>query len=303
MIPFPSLLRPQPYRPYLLVGGNSAVTESGAPTTKFMDLNGNIIWQLNYGSTVFAVSGNGTNSYTTGGNAYPVSPLGDSSARYDKLGNLITTFGATESYGQVASTDYKGNFIYTGSNDNKVRKWSDIGTEIWQSDMSALVTGVVLDSSDFVYAVDEGGLFRKFSSTGSVVLSATGLGILRAIDVDSSGFIYIAGDAAGVTKLSSTGSQVWKVDANIHAVKVDSSGNVYCGGFAGVVRKYNSSGTLQWTQTHGAIVRGIALDSDVNVYMVGSVVSGDIALRKYNSSGTLLWSKTHNQGLYSVDVS
>lgn len=298
MIPFP-VISSKIFQPFIIVGGNQAVTESGTPTTKMFDLDGNLIWATNWGNRVYSVSGNGQAKYVTGGFAVPSSPLGDSIATYNQNGVLQITFGQAETIGQALSVDYEGSYIYTGSNDSAVRKWNDLGVEQWQSSCRDIVNGIKADGSGYVYTADEAGYFTKWSPTGSLVFEVNIGGFLRSVDLDSS-YIYVGG-STGASKLSSTGSVLWSVGTNIFSIKVDSSGNLYTGDFNGDLKKYNSSGTLQWTQNHGAIIRGVGIDKDDNVYIVGNEISS-ISFRKYNSSGTLLWSRGHNQGLYSIDI-
>lgn len=103
------------------------------------------------------------------------------------------------------------------------------------------------------------------------------------------------------------------------AITTDSNGNIYVAGYTSnsntgfsdvVLTKFDSSGTQQWTRHTGVIgsssAEGVAVDSNDNVYIVGTILTGyntsgldgninaggnDIFLIKYDAFGNKQWSK------------
>lgn len=143
------------------------------------------------------------------------------------------------------------------------------------------------------------------------------------IILDSSGNIYVAGEVligsyydAFLIKLNSSGDIEWERiwsgadDDYGSSVAIDSSDNVYLVGWtrsfgAGIrdayIAKYNSSGYQVWNTTWGGpsteFGLGASVDSDDNIYIVGSTMSygkgsSDGFVAMYNSSGDQKWNTT-----------
>lgn len=141
-------------------------------------------------------------------------------------------------------------------------------------------------------------------------------GIVVDVDVDGSGNVYVGGtraededgQTASVWKLNSSGVKQWEYDtgAAVYRIRVDGSGNVYVAGDRGTDEdsatatcwKLNSSGVKQWEYDSGEdgsgrAVYGLALDSSVNVYIVGAGTTDEDSdsgsFRKLNNSGVKQW--------------
>lgn len=184
-------------------------------------------------------------------------------------------------------------------------------------------------------------LLAKYDTTGAPVwkkqLGLLGPSVLsNDVATDSFGNVYITGNTGGalagiyqgkadafIAKYNSSGTLEWKqqlgtsLDDVSRGVAVDSNGNVYISGstdgaLAGTkqgesdvwLAKYNSSGTLEWKQqlgsSRGDISRGVATDSNDNIYISGETTgalagvhqgASDAWVAKYNSSGTRLWDR------------
>ncbi|MFX1259397.1 MAG: Loki-CTERM sorting domain-containing protein [Promethearchaeota archaeon] len=92
-------------------------------------------------------------------------------------------------------------------------------------------------------------------------------------------------------------------------VSIDSSNDIYTTGFTRgdigptnlTLNKFNSTGDMYWSLEWGGILDdrgdGIDIDSDDNLYVVGStqsfaVGSNDLCLIKFDKNGNLIWNKT-----------
>ncbi len=147
----------------------------------------------------------------------------------------------------------------------------------------------------------------------------------NAIAVDGAGNVYVTGYTKPsyggsydyvTIKYNSSGVEQWVAlyngpgDSIDQAcdLEIDAAGNVYVTGFSMSTAsegsedyatiKYNSSGVQQWVARYDGpgnesdYPRGIALDSDGNVYVTGDSPDSDycdVATIKYSSSGTLQW--------------
>jgi hypothetical protein len=171
----------------------------------------------------------------------------------------------------------------------------------------------------------------KYNSSGVQQWAAryTGLGgnasdAATAIAVDSAGNVYVTGESVtgfqntdfATVKYDPNGNQLWvaRYDGGSFEpakfLALDSSGNVYVSGnsstdttgydFATV--KYSSSGSQLWVARHNGPssdyddVRGFAVDSSGNAYVMGHATGWNIALIKYDTNGNQLWIKRYSRG-------
>ena len=112
---------------------------------------------------------------------------------------VVNTFGTYQVWSFTGHTggvralavDSSGN-VYSGSNDNTVRKISPTGNQVWSfTEHTGSVLAVAVYSDGNVYSGSWDRTVRKISSTGNQVWSFTGhIGGARAVAVDSSGNVY-----------------------------------------------------------------------------------------------------------------
>jgi hypothetical protein len=134
--------------------------------------------------------------------------------------------------------------------------------------------------------------------------------------IDTAGSVYVSGtglnNAAGnwfpfIVKYNSSGSIQWQQTlngANFTTKAIYSTG---AGNLAAASNQYNtdsrwvtslfnqSTGAVIWqrelTGVSGIVARGVATDSDGNVYSLGRVGVTELYIAKYNSSGALQWQR------------
>ncbi len=208
----------------------------------------------------------------------------------------------SEDYGSSIAVNSSG-YIYvtgyesvTGEDDNIwIRIYDSNGNIIWTRSYNGAAngsdkgSGIVLDASDNFYVIGGSTVAgesiniwtRKYNAAGTVAWTRTHNGsgnstdIASGIAVDTGGNVYVAGSEVGTVG----GLNIW-------------------------IRKYDSAGNTVWTRTNNGPAnssdygRGIAVDSNSNVYVTGSefvpVEGYNIWTRKYDSAGNTMWTRTHN---------
>ncbi len=179
-----------------------------------------------------------------------------------------------------------------GNDDVLLIKFDDSGEEVWKKTWGGAGVdkgfGMTIDSKDNIYVVGE---TNSFGNTSDNIL-------LLKYDTDG----HLSFNVTWGTNFTDIG----------YDVVVDSKKNIYVAGIAAtesVVLKFNSTGALKWLQKYifdgDDAFRGIAIDSDDNIYCVSSqpssyYVSAAIHLLKYSNTGELLWKTTWNS-IYSSD--
>ena len=222
----------------------------------------------------------------------------------DASGSVYVSGSSTAGWGTPLNA-YSG-----GGGDAFVAKFDSNGVRLWHTFLGGPGGdwggwGVALDASGNVYATGASsaswgtpvnahttewhdGFLAKLNSNGALQWNTFvgGPGDDWSIDVavDSSGNAYTAGES----------DAAW-------GVPVDG----YVGGLDGFVAKFDNSGACQWHTFVGSssndLSRGVAVDSDGDVYAVGSSRAtwgapiagyagiGDAYLAKFNSNGTRQW--------------
>jgi uncharacterized delta-60 repeat protein len=168
----------------------------------------------------------------------------------------------------------------------------------------------------------------RYSPAGAIELQKTlggsGAENAREVRLDSSNNIFVAGFSSSegnssysifIAKFNTSGAVQWQRRLAVnnsgfnygYAIGVDSNDNVYLGGYddnseRALLAKYSNAGTLQWQRRFGGTqlddeddIRGIAFDSNDNIYAVGDTnlnsTIASIQISKWNTSGDLQWQR------------
>jgi hypothetical protein len=248
-------------------------------------------------------------------------------AKYDSTGTRLWTrhLGSTsEDVANGVAIDSNDNVYITGhtygsldgntnagQDDAFLAKYDSTGTRLWTRQLGSTsydgARGLAIDSNNNVYITGdtessldgtnagwEDAFLAKYDSTGTIVwtrqLGSTSEDIAYSLAIDSNNNVYITGHTEGSLDGTNAGSD----DA--------------------FLAKYDSTGTRLWTRQLGVTsndrARGVAIDSNNNVYITGSTRgsldgntsagSTDAFLAKYDSTGTIVW--TRQLGSISFDL-
>lgn len=197
----------------------------------------------------------------------------DGTARkLDSAGEEVWDFATEEGDSvSIIAVDSEGN-IYTGSHDNKARKFYADGGEPLSIEHDDPVRGIAVDSEGNIYT-GAGDMVRKFDSEGTALRSIMHEVGVRDIAVDGEGNVYTA---AGHTVrkfdsgFDSESTAVWTFDDHtdqVGRIVVDGDGNVYSASRDETARKIDSEGEQVWKyEGHSEWVFAIAVDGDGNAY-------------------------------------
>lgn len=170
--------------------------------------------------------------------------------------------------------DFKQLVFVAGTSDSEEKfcttRYVDVdGTELWQKDHGATVTGVAID--------DDGNTYECGAEANGITLRKRG----------------------------PDGAQLWsrKTGADLNCCAL-SAGGIAVGGLAsggaGQVRKYDADGNLVWTFATAAPVIEVACDSSGNVAALDApALVWNRVLYAIDGAGTLIG--TQNHGLYVSD--
>jgi len=247
-------------------------------------------------------------------------------ARYNDSGSSVANTSIRARY--LGETIFPTPLFINGSIDGE-QFWSYLanlgGTDI--------ARGVAVDSQDNIIVVgraNDDWNVTKLDSDGNQLWSYLkdfgGIDIAYGVATDSNDNIIVVGEAVGdwnVTKLDSDGNQIWSYLANLggtdtaRGVAVDSQDNIIVVGDVGValldddwnVTKLDSDGNQLWSYTLSLPgtstdeVQGVAVDSQDNIIVVGTVdsntgnmISNDWNVTKLDSDGNQLWSYLADSG-------
>jgi outer membrane protein assembly factor BamB len=225
----------------------------------------------------------------------------DSSRTLDRHdGQQLATFTEHTANVRAVAVDVDG-YVYTGSDDNTVRKRDPQGNRVWSfTGHSGNVRAVAVDADGYVYTGSDAPdtTVRKIDPDGNQVWSYTGFASgtnVRGIAVDADGYVYASATNGNVRRISPAGSgtELGTAPHSVEALAVDSEGYVYAGTDAGtgggLVIKFNSSvQQLDWYAPFSGSIRAIAVDRDGYVYAGGTAN----VVHKLDPGGKPEWSYT-----------
>lgn len=221
---------------------------------------------------------------------------------------------------------FGGDAINLNSVTRNLEKFTVAGTRItdgwpiYHNNSTDAINGIAVDADDAVYVA----VTRSSSSSRPVAKYAAAGGspvwiygassTMRSVSVDSEGFIVYAGNEGGNIALrkwtddgSALNSTNHGVGVHLYAVATPGTDIIAAGDFntsdspQNNIRRYekasfgdNFNSTAIWKREYlNARIRGLAVDSSDNIYVVGLKNTGNGTLKKYNSAGTLQWSADH----------
>jgi hypothetical protein len=225
----------------------------------------------------------------------------------------VKTWGGTDfDAGLDVLVDLEGNLYVTGYTFGTggvgmiLIKYNNSGNQLWNKTCGEMGTGngLGIDSLNNIYVVgqivytenyDYDMALIKFNSTGTIQWNLTwgdeNLQYGNAIVIDSLDNVYIAGGFAQpcVVKYSTDGTKLWDNVLNKGewtGIALDSLENVYVAGsgpfypsglYDFYLAYYNFTGERNWDLIWGKsredFCEDVALDSEDNVYLVGSTLS------------------------------
>lgn len=179
-------------------------------------------------------------------------------------------------------------FVYSGSEDNTVRKIDADGNQVWSfTGHTGYVNDIDADDNGNVYTASEDKTIRKIDSNGNQVWSNSYTARTTGVRVDKDGFVYTSSYDGNVRKLDNNGNQIWTYTGyggDIFKVRIDTVGNVYMAYRANEIRKLDSSGQLVLTITNMEQQQSnFDIDLDGNIYAKGSD-----KITKHDSNGNLV---------------
>lgn len=219
----------------------------------------------------------------------------------ENLGDQATSI-AVDAQGNVyvtgtANIDY-GNTVWTG--DYCTIKYNSIGQQLWVKIYGGNTTGRDIP---FKVAVDGAG--------NAVVTGQSYIDAQRNDDIvtikyapDGTQLWLVAHDGTGVTPEQDSGRDM----------VLDAQGNIYIFGHSTrlitwydlFLIKYNPSGVVQFTRDYtgpfnNTTEYGVALtlDNTGNIYCIGELSDGSLAVLKYNSSGVQQWAYIYTSNFFN----
>lgn len=260
--------------------------------------------------------------------------------RYNSAGTLL----AVVDIGNLSNVEQDEYYnIYTAgfdviTNSYKIKKLNAALNVLWEATITATTVWDFIVTDLGVYVVTNNAVRIYNSFTGELVAirtiapSQTGRIVsLSCIAQAPNGDIILGGKERQFTPTLLVTRTLWRYNFNVTeliwaqnntvgvtSVAVDWTGDIYTAGPRSndttlteqfTHSKWSKDGLWVWSRDHGADVNDIAVDEDLNVYIVGeqsdNVLPGnmgpDLAThRKYNALGNLVWSGFHGATLHAI---
>ena len=198
-----------------------------------------------------------------------------------------------EPYSQVwsISVSSDGDYIATGSIDNKVRLFDRSGNLIWSRETGDRVYSVSISSDgNFVAAGSRDHKVYFFNGTGNLLWSYETRLAVRSISISSDGGYIAAGSEDGrVYLFDRSGSLLWsyKTRETLESVSISSDGRCVAAGSEDFkVYFFDRPGTLLWSYETGGPVPTVSISSDGSYVAAGS---HDSRVYFFDRTGNLLW--------------
>ncbi|WP_146151718.1 hypothetical protein [Ahniella affigens] len=236
------------------------------------------------------------------GNAYITSHSANRVYKYDRLGNLVTSWGSTGTgNGQFGgaygiTVDDSGNVYVADRGNNRIQKFDSAGSYLLQWGSTGSGNGqfngpaMLATDGSWIYATDESNhRVQKFSLTGTYVrqwgTNGTGNSQFQnpaGITVDRHrGQVYVAEFTGNrIQQFSEFGDFVKVITESVsgtgalngpRGLTTDQRGNLYCadGNNARVVQ-YNDNGTYLGTISVTGVANGLGMDANIGRLYVGT---------------------------------
>jgi WD40 repeat protein len=142
------------------------------------------------------------------------------------------------------------------------------GTELYNKDHGAEVTGCAIGEDNIFATVGTDGVLNVYDADGNVAWTKTPSTALYAVSIGRDGRVAIGGvrtSSATIWVYDADGNSLWTYDTGAgspcRGVNWDENGNLGYGEDTGLKRAgvLNTSGVLQWEVDPGNIVRGVAM--------------------------------------------
>ncbi|HMQ80958.1 MAG TPA: SBBP repeat-containing protein [Ignavibacteria bacterium] len=293
---------------FLLIAAISQIRSQPAPPVDW--IRNNISGDAND-----MVTDNSGNIYVTGV-TYAGSTNDFCTIKYNSSGvqQWSVTYNGTDDLGDQASSiavDNQGNVYVTGTaninysntvwtGDYCTIKYNSSGQQQWVRIYSGNTTGRDIP---FKVAVD---------GTGNVVV--TGQSYIDAQRNDDIVTIKYAPDGTQMWLVYHDGTGTTPEQDSGRDMVLDAQGNIYIFGHSTrlvtwydlFLIKYNPSGAVQFTRDYAGPINntteyGVALtlDNSGNIYCIGELSDGSLAVLKYNSSGVQQWAYIYTSGFFN----
>lgn len=276
------------------------------------DINGNVYLTGSFGSTSLTIDT--TTLANSGGQDIIV-------VKYNSLGNVLwvrSSGGSSWDVGNSISTDANGNIFITGyfgtsitfetttltsvgNNDIFVAKYDSSGNAVWAKSAG----GTSLDNGSCINADINGNVFvsgyfaSSFITFGTTILTNSGSRDTYIVKYDSSGNIIWAKSAGG-TGLDGSSSISSDINGNVYVTGIFASPsisfetttltNASIDTLDIFIVKYDASGNVIWAKSIGGNKDeesgGISVDTNENVYLVGSFLSLTLSLQSATITNT-----------------